>query len=1166
MATDWTPQEEEGLVGYLADRIVARAAGRLDSECLQNHPRDVYFIGNLRSRRETPDAHGSLPFEVLNKLSPVAIAAEAQLGARSPTSLATITVSWAAYYRVFPTFEQQNAHQEARTDVRPEAPPSNNLEDQRQDVQADLPDDHQGDTSATRTRRLAHRDHLALRYRKICGSATANVPMSILPSAPGAIDLRSLQTAINNEIQRCREAAARDPEIIRVSASRERSIPILADALESRDRFAMWQASFSNPVVPDWGLTVQGTAYKLDSDDDIHLISIELVNDSAPVDDPLVEPFIFDPALSLEFFGCDILPFKIELVPKGFRFDPYIWGRGYNCEVRLSGTNHLSTHHTPTYRQARYVTKTDPPARFSDLAAAPIVVLERIRDAMEAYLSVWDAAEQQYGLRQSWTQGFQAEFARDREYFVKEIERFREGLRLVDADPDVRLAFQLTNETFLNLGRHQQPEKTKESWRLFQIVFLVAQIPGMYALRHPSATGMQEREMVDVIYFPTGGGKTEAYLGTIIFHCFFDRLRGKTAGVTCWTRFPLRLLTIQQTQRIADAIGMAEIIRVNHADPRISQSGDRFAVGYLVGAEATPNELEPPSDGQLPNVSWSQAADPVARQQWKRVATCPSCRSDSIVVDLDTQKIRLIHRCTNSSCRLPGGEVPVYITDNEIFRYLPSVVVGTVDKLAGLGNQRKFALLLGQVDGRCREHGYYKGMCCQKGCKDKTRLARILPPGISGPTLIVQDELHLLKEGLGTFDSHYESFFQSALAQLGAVAPIKIIGSSATIEQFERQIEHLYGKMRSRARIFPGVGPTLSSSFYAETLSHSQRIFVGLLPHNKTLFNAVLEMIESYHRELIHLRTLTGANPWNGALVPQSGAWRDIVDYYWVSLIYFLASRDLNAIRTDLEGDVNPRLQADGLPALSVNELTGEVSTNEVTATLAMLERMAGAGGPPRTVLATNMVSHGVDIDRLNAMLFYGMPRLTAEYIQASSRVGRSHVGLVFTCLHPVRERDQSHYHYFSKYHEFLGQLVEPVAINRWATYSIDRTIPGLFMAILLQFVAHRPGVTNPNSVYFLDYLKREISSGALRAEDFLPLLESSYLVNGDTGGPGRQSFQPRIAQRVRQFLDHILQASGTDTFVSSALIPSPMRSLRDVEEPITIELDSEGSDWAAGQ
>jgi hypothetical protein len=212
------------------------------------------------------------------------------------------------------------------------------------------------------------------------------------------------------------------------------------------------------------------------------------------------------------------------------------------------------------------------------------------------------------------------------------------------------------------------------------------------------------------------------------------------------------------------------------------------------------------------------------------------------------------------------------------------------------------------------------------------------------------------------------------------------------------------------------------------------------------------------------------------------------------------------------------------------------------------------------------MVSHGVDIDRLNAMLFYGMPRLTAEYIQASSRVGRAHVGLVFVCLHPARERDQSHYSYFRKYHEFLGQLVEPVAINRWATYSIDRTIPGLFMAVLLQLVAHRPGVTNPNSVYFLDYLKREISSGGIRPEDFIPILEASYLVEGDTGGPGRDSFRPRIPRRVRQFMDHILQTSGTDPFVSSALIPSPMRSLRDVDEAITIELDSEGTDWAQMQ
>ncbi len=184
--------------------------------------------------------------------------------------------------------------------------------------------------------------------------------------------------------------------------------------------------------------------------------------------------------------------------------------------------------------------------------------------------------------------------------------------------------------------------------------------------------------------------------------------------------------------------------------------------------------------------------------------------------------------------------------------------------------------------------------------------------------------------------------------------------------------------------------------------------------------------------------------------------------------------------------DVNPNLERDGdsLRPLDIHQLTGGTSTAEVTRSLESLEQQATPNSVADAVLATSMVSHGVDVDRFNGMIFYGMLRQNAEYIQASSRVGRSHVGIVFNCLHPARERDQSHYTYFKKYHEFLGQLVEPVAINRWAKFSINRTLPGLFMGILLQLLANRSGIKNPNSYYMLDFVKQKITDGSLGAHD----------------------------------------------------------------------------------
>jgi hypothetical protein len=327
-------------------------------------------------------------------------------------------------------------------------------------------------------------------------------------------------------------------------------------------------------------------------------------------------------------------------------------------------------------------------------------------------------------------------------------------LQLIETDPEVQLAFKLTNETFERTGNH--PTKPKTSWRLFQIVFLVTQIPGLAALKTPTPAGLTEREMVDIIYFPTGGGKTEAYLGVLIFHCFFDRLRGKTAGVTAWLRFPLRLLTLQQTQRMADVIGMAELVRREQSDSRLSKNVAGFAVGYFVGASSSPNKLNPFSPSAEDQVAWSKANDPGERDKWKRVVTCPACRMPTVRVDLDEPAVRIIHRCINANCAFPDGKIPIYIVDNEIYRYLPSVIVGTIDKLAGLGNQRKFSLILGAVTGICAKHGYLNGKCCQDECKDEKQWQKKgrVPNGLTGPTLFVQDELHLLREGLGTFDSH----------------------------------------------------------------------------------------------------------------------------------------------------------------------------------------------------------------------------------------------------------------------------------------------------------------------------------------------------------------------------------------------------------------------------
>ena len=1216
----WNAEEERRLAQYLCDRVRDRASGRSEAECWHNYPHDVYFIGNLRPRPESDREDPENLRELINKLAPVAFGAEFRFQPQSDKVEITAIVRWACYYRVFPTLTQQRSHQQQAESVNSQSentqngesnnngeilenPPTNSddrttnpgeepsepedstiqVEREQEDRLAELESPEVTQSASDRASGRISSDRLFIRFRKISCQAKGKIILSPNASGDWNAEIRDLKSALDRETARAQQEALNDPERLRTNGTADAQVLVPETALVSEVDYNQFLQSLTAEVQPEWRWQVSAEVRLNDETDPTDLVvSIEFVN-ASPLQiprqkrsrnnsNPNIEAFLFDARALFQFQGATVRPFELELAPRGFRYNRHLWGRGFNCAVedrRTDKAETFSTTHTPIYTQMRYVTQTEPSARFADLAQDPLPTLDNILRAMEEYQQTWEQQRQHYISNDpNWETEFASEFDRDRQNFADEISRFRRGYELIRTNRDVQQAFQLTNETFRRLGHHPQPARRKYSWRLFQLVFLVSQIPGIAALANPNSPDMSEREMVDIIYFPTGGGKTEAYLGTIVFHCFFDRLRGKAAGVTAWTRFPLRLLTLQQTQRMADAIAMADLVRGEQTDRRLSgRDVDGFAVGYFVGSEATPNELINPSYRYAKgkdSATWSQASDPNARQRWKRVISCPSCRTATVRVDFDPNAVRIIHRCTQPNCAFPNGEIPLYVVDNEIYRYLPCVIVGTIDKLASLGNQRKLSQLFGQVDGRCSQHGYYKGKCCQKDCSNGRLLQAGRPRGLSGPTLFVQDELHLLKEGLGTFDGHYETFTQQLQQEFGQTTPLKAIASSATIEAFERQVEHLYGRSQDRARVFPGPGPTLSESFYAQTLNYPSRLFVGIIPHNKTIFNAILELIEWYHQELQRLQLLPAneANPYKGCLVPNSPQWHNLLDFYVTSLSYFLGKKELDSIHTDIEGHVNPNLQGDRYQPLEIHELTGGTSTDEVTRILERLEQRANPNVAD-AVLATNMVSHGVDVDRFNAMIFYGMPRQNAEYIQASSRVGRSHVGIVFNCLHPARERDQSHYTYFVKFHEFLGQLVEPVAINRWATKSIDRTLPGLFMAVLLQILATRPNAGNPSDYYFLNKgVKNKIIEGSLNANDFIPILEQAYQISGNT--PREQRFRDRIHQQVQKFLDQIINAPANEKFVSGAIIPKPMTSLRDVDEPIAIELDSTGTYWSA--
>jgi hypothetical protein len=336
------------------------------------------------------------------------------------------------------------------------------------------------------------------------------------------------------------------------------------------------------------------------------------------------------------------------------------------------------------------------------------------------------------------------------------------GLEALQQDPRLLDAFNLMNRIFADLA--QGSGGRVRAWRLFQIGFIVSQLPALAMRELPlDASGAYASEIRDVfhdvgiLWFPTGGGKTEGYLGLIAVALLFDRLRGKLRGLTAWMRFPLRMLSLQQLERLARVI--AALNRLRAEEPRL-QVGDPFAMGYYVGEGATPNSLR-----EEDMKGYEESSE--RREDAKRLRKCPFCAS-SVDIRAIRKSWRLAHVCSNPACFSNTddslgpykGSLPICIVDNEIYRYLPSVLVGTVDKLAIVGRNKYFAHLVRGAKQRCEAHGYASYDECIEhwsGCKANHKtLVKLDPTKDPGPSLLIQDELHLLSAELGVFNGHYE--------------------------------------------------------------------------------------------------------------------------------------------------------------------------------------------------------------------------------------------------------------------------------------------------------------------------------------------------------------------------------------------------------------------------
>ena len=583
------------------------------------------------------------------------------------------------------------------------------------------------------------------------------------------------------------------------------------------------------------------------------------------------------------------------------------------------------------------------------------------------------------------------------------------------------------------------PNFRDPAWRPFQLAFLLMSIKSMSL--DNSEDENCERDIVDLIWFPTGGGKTEAYLGLTAYTIFHRRLAHKdsSSGTSVIMRYTLRLLAAQQFTRAATLICACEYIRNDSEKgrkakyPAYELGNDRITIGLWIGGNHTPNRNQGDKSAAkecLYELTRATIKDlKYKKDQYNKfqVLKCPWCGTkltkeivdEHIVGDWGYQMDVHNHfylKCTNQTCCFHDKKLPIQIVDEELYSNPPTLLFGTVDKFAMMAWKEEVGSFFA-VDSDNR-----------------------------APELIIQDELHLISGPLGTMVAMFETAIDY-LCQKKGIKP-KIVASTATIRRAKEQCAALYNRDVAQ---FPSPGLDAEDSYFArETVidydkGQYGRLYVGLMSSGKTKAMMEIRSISSL-MQCIHKMSLPD----------------EVKDKYWTLTTYFGSLRDLGKCRTLAEDDVKDAItrQAQRLGTklnarrfYSPDELTSRASTTELNETLDKLEKTQYSNENyfkvSHLLLATNMISVGIDVARLNVMLLVGQPKLTSEYIQASSRVGRSFPGVAFTMYDASKSRDRSHFEQFKQYHDSFYRYVEPTGATPFSKPARDRCLKALLVAMV---------------------------------------------------------------------------------------------------------------------
>lgn len=779
-------------------------------------------------------------------------------------------------------------------------------------------------------------------------------------------------------------------------------------------------------------------------------------------------------------------------------------GHGVSAHAEVDKSNpHAAIRLMTTFVPSHEVARQTPPSELDIPALADLVL-----DMKELALSTTDELEKKLSslpqTYEDWIRNqklrldqydsglhdFQEAASRSLEACERALHRIRDGIRLVSRDETAAEAFRFANQAMwiqrvrsmvadsarkgLKASFDDLDKPANRTWYPFQLGFILLNIPGITDLASEERSKPSEA-ILDLLWFPTGGGKTEAYLGLSAYVLGLRRLQGEIEGrpgnygVAVLMRYTLRLLTIQQFQRAAILICACESIR---RDNEQKWGNEPFRIGLWVGGKATPNYTKD-SHEWVSNRRQTSGGGPQTRGGGSpaQLTNCPWCGSridpgrDIKVETFEKGRGRTLFLCSDptGACLFTeknsaGEGIPAMVVDEEIYRRLPSMLIATVDKFAQMPWKGETQNLFGQVYKNCERHGFRSPQIedsdshSAKNGLPKAKTVDCAP--LRPPDLIIQDELHLISGPLGTLVGLYETAIDELCSwQVNRkIVKPKIIASTATIRKSSDQGRLLFAR---KVHVFPPQGLEAGDNFFSlrrePSESNPGRLYVGLMAPGIRLKAALIKVY--------------------AALL---AAGQKIFDDYgsladpWMTLVgYFNSIRELAGMRRVLGDSVPARLKSMESKGLSrrtiknMQELTSRRSSEDIPDILNDMEvsfvpetedsktSRVPLRRPIDVLLASNMLSVGVDIKRLGLMVVAGQPKSTSEYIQATSRVGRSWPGIVVTVFNWTRPRDLSHYERFEHFHDTFYKHVEALSLTPFSTRALDRGLSAVLVSMI---------------------------------------------------------------------------------------------------------------------